>query len=85
LGLQQVGERIYTMERLFNIREGFGRKQDTLPQRMLTEPIHTREAPGEGQIVRNQDKFLDRYYEIRGWTKEGVPSSEKLKELGINL
>jgi len=83
--LQQVGERIYTLERLFNIREGLGRKQDTLPQRMLTEPLHTREAPGEGQIVRNQDKFLDRYYQIRGWTKEGVPSSEKLEELGINI
>lgn len=81
--LQLVGERIYTLERLFNIREGFGREQDTLPQRMLTEPLHTREAPGEGQVVRNQDKFLDRYYQLRGWTKEGVPSPEKLEELGL--
>jgi aldehyde:ferredoxin oxidoreductase len=82
--LSKVGERLFNLERLFNIREGFGRKHDTLPQRMLTEPLHTREAPGEGQMVRNQDKFLDRYYELRGWSKEGVPTPEKLKELGLD-
>ncbi|MFC2004939.1 aldehyde ferredoxin oxidoreductase family protein, partial [Chloroflexota bacterium] len=83
--LWKVGERIINLERAFNMREGFTRKQDTLPQRMLTEPLHTREAPGEGQMVRNQDKFLDQYYEIRGWSKEGVPSSQKLKELGLDF
>jgi aldehyde:ferredoxin oxidoreductase len=50
---------------------------------MLSEPLHTRGAPGEGQMIRNLDKFLDRYYEIRGWTPEGIPSAEKLKELGL--
>lgn len=82
--LDKVGERIFNLERLFNIREGFGRKQDTLPKRMLTEPLHTREAPGEGQMFRNQDKYLDRYYDLRGWTEEGVPTPEKLKELGLD-
>ena len=81
--LQRVGERIYTLERLFNIREGFGREQDTLPQRILTEPLHTLEAPGEGQIVGHRDEFLDRYYQLRGWSKEGVPTPERLKELGL--
>jgi len=81
--LLRVGERIINLERAFNVREGFGRKQDTLPKRMLTEPLHTGEAPGEGQIVRNQDKFLDRYYQIRGWTKEGIPSPSKLNELDL--
>ncbi|MFC1992071.1 aldehyde ferredoxin oxidoreductase family protein, partial [Chloroflexota bacterium] len=81
--LRQVGERILNLERAFNVRQGFGRKEDTLPQRMLTEPLHTREAPGEGQIVRNQDNFLDNYYQLRGWTEEGIPSPEKLKELGL--
>ena len=81
--LLRVGERILNLERAFNVREGFSRQQDTLPKRMLTEPLHTRKAPGEGQIVRSQDKFLDRYYEIRGWTKEGIPSSQKLNELGL--
>jgi len=81
--LEQVGERILNLERAFNIRQGFTRKEDTLPQRMLTEPLHTREAPGEGQVVRNQDKFLDNYYRFRGWTDEGIPSPGKLKALGL--
>jgi aldehyde:ferredoxin oxidoreductase len=81
--LMQVGERIVNLERAFIVREGFGRKQDTLPQRMLSEPLHTRGAPGEGQMIRNLDKFLDRYYELRGWTPQGIPSPEKLNELGL--
>jgi aldehyde:ferredoxin oxidoreductase len=83
--LSQVGERLFNLERAFNVREGFNREQDTLPQRMLTEPLHTREAPGEGQIVRHQDDFLDRYYRLRGWTKEGVPAPHKLEELGLGF
>ena len=70
-------------ERFFNNREGQGRKHDILPKRMLTEPQHTDDAEGEGQIVRHQDEFLDRYYELRGWSKEGVPSEEKLASLNI--
>jgi aldehyde:ferredoxin oxidoreductase len=81
--LPRVGERIVNLERAFIVREGFGRKQDTLPQRVLSEPLHTRGAPGEGQMMRNLDKFLDRYYELRGWTPQGIPSPEKLKELGL--
>ena len=83
--LHKVGERIYNLERAFNVREGLGRKDDTLPPRLRTEPLHTRGAPGEGQIVRHQDEFLDNYYKLRGWTKEGVPSAKKLKELGLDV
>ena len=82
--LRIVGERILNVERLFNIREGLGRKDDTLPKRMRTEPLHTDDAEGEGQIVRHQDEFLDRYYELRGWSKEGVPTTERLEELNIS-
>jgi len=82
--LRQVGERIVNVERLINMREGLGRKDDTLPKRMRTEPLHTGEAEGEGQKVRHQDEFLDRYYELRGWSQEGVPSPEKLKALGLD-
>lgn len=80
-----VAERILNMDRAFIVREGFRRKDDTLPQRMLTEPLHTSGAPGEGQMVRNLDKFLDKYYEIRGWTPEGIPSARKLNELGLGF
>jgi aldehyde:ferredoxin oxidoreductase len=82
--LDRVGERIFNLERAFNVREGFSRKQDTLPRRMLTEALHTRGAPGEGQIVQFQDKFLDSYYQLRGWTLEGIPTREKLDSLGLN-
>jgi aldehyde:ferredoxin oxidoreductase len=80
-----VGERMFNLERVFNIREGFGRKNDTLPKRMLTEPLHTREAKGEGQMVSHQDAFLDKYYSLRGWTKEGVPTEKKLKGMGLDF
>jgi aldehyde:ferredoxin oxidoreductase len=83
--LVKVGERIFNLERAFNVREGFGRKQDTLPTRMRTEPLHTREAPGEGQMVKYQDKFLDQYYELRGWNKNGIPSFRKLNELDLSF
>jgi aldehyde:ferredoxin oxidoreductase len=81
--LTQVGRRIYNLERAFNIREGLGRPQDSLPRRMLTEGLHTRQAAGEGQIVRCQDEFLDRYYALRGWTLEGIPTASILEELGL--
>lgn len=83
--LLRAGQRIFNLERAFNVREGFDRKQDTLPQRMRSEPLQTRGAPGDGQMVRNQDKFLDRYYQLRGWTKEGIPTSQKLNELGLGF
>ena len=82
--LLKTAKRIITLERAFNVQEGKGRKDDTLPQRMLTEPLHTNGAPGEGETVRRQDRFLDKYYKLRGWTKEGIPSAEELENLGIS-
>ncbi len=83
--LDNIGHRIFNLERAFNVREGFSRKQDTLPKRMLTEPLHTRGAPGEGQMVRSQDRFLDNYYQLRGWTRNGIPGAARLKELGLGF
>ncbi|MGD9044818.1 MAG: aldehyde ferredoxin oxidoreductase family protein [Desulfobacterales bacterium] len=81
--LQSVGDRIMNMERQFIVREGFSRKDDTLPQRMTQEPLDTRGVPGHGEIVRDLDGFLDRYYDLRGWTRDGVPTQDKLKALGL--
>ena len=81
--LSKVGERIVNLERAFNVREGFGRKEDRLPERMLNEPLHTLGAPGEGEMVREMEKFLDRYYELRSWNENGVPTTQKLDELGL--
>ena len=83
--LAKVGERIFNLERVYNVREGFRRKQDTLPKRILTEPLHTREAKGEGSIVSHQNEFLDKYYSLRGWTKDGIPVPAKLKETGLDF
>lgn len=80
--LLTVGERIVTLERYFNVREGFSRKDDALPQRMTSEPLKCA-GPATGQVVRNMDKLLDEYYEALGYTPEGEPSPEKLRELCI--
>ncbi len=80
--LKLVGERIVCLERLFNVREGFSRKDDNLPDRMLNEPL-TNAGPATGQVVRNLDQLLDEYYDILGYTREGIPTSEKLKQLEL--
>jgi aldehyde:ferredoxin oxidoreductase len=81
--LNKVGERVWNLDRAFNVRDGFDRRHDTLPQRVQTEPLHTRKADGEGQMVRALETFLDEYYRLRGWTEAGIPSREKLQELGL--
>ena len=76
----QIGERIWNLEKLFNLREGFTRADDTLPDRILNEPFkegHAKHKP------LNLDPLLDEYYSIRGWSEDGIPSEEKLKELGL--
>jgi aldehyde:ferredoxin oxidoreductase len=84
-GLKLAGERINNIGRLFNIREGLGRKDDTLPYKVMHLPIPD-EGPSKGAFVTQEelDLLLDDYYEARGWTREGVPSIEKLKELGMD-
>jgi aldehyde:ferredoxin oxidoreductase len=77
----KTGERIYNLERAFNVREGITRADDTLPARLLEEPMP--EGPAQGHVV-NLDPILDSYYEFRGWDKNGKPTPEKLKELGLD-
>lgn len=79
--LIQSGERIYNIERAFNTREGFGRKDDYAPERFIKEPVTN--GPSQGQIFEN-DVLLDDYYQARGWnTITGIPTSQKLEELGL--
>lgn len=79
-----VGERIVNAARLFNIREGLRRDDDQLPWKVVNVPIPD-EGPSKGAYVSGQelDMMLDDYYEARGWTSEGVPTLEKMKELGL--
>lgn len=76
----QAGERAYNLKRLINIRYGMTRRDDTLPKRILTEPLQ--DGGSRGMVVE-LDRMLPDYYRIRGWDAEGVPSPEKLKELGL--
>ena len=76
----KIGERIWNLERKFNLEAGIDPSQDTLPKRLLKEPV--KQGPNKGQVVR-LDELLPKYYEVRGWTKDGIPTEEKLKELKI--
>jgi aldehyde:ferredoxin oxidoreductase len=78
---RRSGERIYNFERAFNLREGLTRADDTLPKRLLEDPLP--EGPAKGHVV-NLEPLLDAYYEFRGWDKNGKPTPEKLKELGLD-
>lgn len=82
----RVGERIWNLVRMFNIREGFSRKDDTLPKRILTEPLPSGIAKGQRLTQAQLDKMLDEYYQLRGWDiQTGIPSKEKLRELKLDF
>jgi aldehyde:ferredoxin oxidoreductase len=82
--LKMAGERINNLGRLINIREGLTRKDDTLPWKVMHVPIPD-EGVSKGSFVSQEelDLLLDDYYEVRGWTKEGIPTIEKLDEIGM--
>ena len=78
---RMAGERIYNLARAYNIREGASRADDTLPKRLLEEPLP--EGPAEGLVV-DLEPLLDAYYEFRDWDKvTGKPTAAKLQELGL--
>ena len=81
--VQQIGERINNVARLFNGREGFSRKDDTFPRRLMTEPIKAGASAGQLISQADLDAMLDEYYEARGWDKNGTPTPAKLRELGL--
>jgi len=78
--LMKAGERIWNLEKLFNLKAGITGKDDRLPDRIVKEPLPS--GPAKGQVSK-LDKMLPEYYELRGWDKDGVPTKAKLKELGL--
>lgn len=78
----QAGERVWNLEKMFNLKAGIDSAQDTLPARLLKEPIP--DGPSKGW-VHKLDELLPKYYEVRGWDSSGVPTPEKLKELGLDI
>jgi len=82
--LWDIGERAYTLERAFNVREGVRRKDDTVPERFLTEPVP--DGPHKGAILKKEelDEMLDEFYEEYGWDKTtGIPTKERWEKLGF--
>lgn len=78
--VMEIGERIYNMERMFIVKNGYSSKDDALPPRLLNDPIPAGPAKGG---VSHVPEMLPKYYEIRGWDDNGIPTQEKLKELGL--
>jgi aldehyde:ferredoxin oxidoreductase len=79
--LERQGHRIYTLERLFNLREGFGQRDDTLPFRSLSEPMP--DGPSKGNVVPLKE-MLSEYYGLRNWDESGRPKMETLEDLGLS-
>ena len=83
--LMEIGERIYTIERMFNNREGFSRKDDALPERYFKEatPIGLPRVRDRKINKEKFEKMLDEYYTLHGWDDNGVPTIETIQKLGI--
>ena len=79
--LFETGERIWNLERMFNLSAGFTAADDTLPDRLLKDPCPSGTAKGK---VNELAKMLPEYYSLRGWTEDGRPTSETLERLGLD-
>ncbi|MBZ4687567.1 MAG: aldehyde:ferredoxin oxidoreductase [Clostridia bacterium] len=79
--LLESGERLYNLKRLYNVREGITRKDDILPERLISQP---RPTGGAENKLPPLVSMLDDYYSYRNWTDEGIPSVEKINQLGLS-
>lgn len=78
--LLEAGERVWNIEKLFNLKAGITSAEDTLPKRLLEEPVA--EGPSKGHVHKLAE-LLPEYYSLRGWDEKGLPTEERLKKLGI--
>jgi aldehyde:ferredoxin oxidoreductase len=79
--VMKAGDRVWNLEKLWNLKIGLTKKDDYLPPRFLNEPLL--DGAAKGQVVY-LDALLSDYYKVRGWNEKGVPTEEKLKELGLS-
>ena len=81
--LEKTGERVVNLARLFNGREGFSGKDDTLPGRIFKDPLKS--GATEGKLLPESEfaKMLAEYYNLRGWQENGAPGEKKMRELGL--
>jgi aldehyde:ferredoxin oxidoreductase len=82
--LREAGERIYNLEKAYNIREGWTKKDDYPPPRVMKDPISNGIA--KGSLVKREefDLMLNAYFEARDWTADGIPTRQKLITLGLD-
>ena len=78
--LLKLGEKLHNLKRMYNVRLGISRKDDTLPPRLLTHDRKTGRAAGS---LPHLGRILADYYEVRGWTPEGIPTPARLEGLGL--
>ena len=78
--LEETGERIWNLERQFNVAAGLDRKDDSLPPRLLNDPLPSGTAKGR---VCDLNTMLDEYYELRGWNSQGIPTQATIDRLGL--
>ena len=81
--LRQVGERINTLKKLFNMREGWRPEDDWLPPRLLTEPLSSGVVQGVSLTPDELRLMIQSYYTARGWNEEGLVREEKKRVLGL--
>jgi len=82
--LLEISERVYTLQRMFNLREGLTRKDDAVPARAISQPRFGKYKDQSGCATRNYDSMLREYYTARGWDPEaGIPTTSTLKRLGL--
>jgi aldehyde:ferredoxin oxidoreductase len=81
--MKTMGRRIWTLARLFNVREGFSRKDDTMPPRMYLDPLPDGNAKGKVVTLQDFEKMLTDYYRLWGWDDQGRPEASAIRELGL--
>ncbi len=81
--LRRAGERVHTLKKLFNIRQGWRAQDDWLPQRLLSETLSTGVARGVGLTPGELSEMIQGYYRARGWDENGFVPERKLIELGL--
>jgi len=81
--MKTMGKRIWTLARLFNVRDGFSKKDDIMPPRMYLDPLPEGNAKGKVVTQQDFDKMLTDYYRFWGWDEQGKPTQSGIQEVGL--